>query len=93
MEEKQQFDSWREDVSPCLQSKLDEFHFLGYGRATSEDIWKCVIHRLRKRKDFMHLHEFVNVLLTLKPQDYMTWLTVNSYKEPEDWFFELKNKS
>ena len=91
MEEKQQFEVWRQDLEPAILSKVDEFHFLGYDRATAEEVWECVVYQLRKEKEFIHLHAFVNRILTLKPQTYMTWLTVNSYKNPEDWFGEYES--
>ncbi len=91
MEEKQQFEVWRLDLEPAIQSKVDEFHFLGYDRATVDEVWECTLYQLRKKKEFIHLHAFVNDLLTLKPQTYMTWLTVRSYKEPTDWFAEYES--
>ncbi len=91
MGNKQQFDVWRDQVEPVLQSKVDEFHFLGYERATKDEVWKCIIEQLRKQKAFIHFHDFVNKILTLKPQQYMTWLTVSAYKEPVDWFAEYEN--
>ncbi|WP_017728625.1 post-transcriptional regulator [Halalkalibacterium ligniniphilum] len=92
MSEKQQFEVWREQVRPAVLNKLDEFHFLGYERATEQEVWDCVQYKLRKKKEFIPLYEFVNVILTLSPQFYMTWLTMNAYKEPEDWFKELEAK-
>lgn len=91
MKEKQQFEVWRDDVEPAIRSKVDEFHFLGYDRATADEVWECVLYQLRKKKDFIHLHALVNHLLTLKPQAYMTWLTVRSYKNPADWFAEYES--
>ncbi|MCL7746947.1 post-transcriptional regulator [Halalkalibacter alkaliphilus] len=88
--EKQQFEVWRSDVEPALVSKVDEFHFLGYDRATKDDVWECVLYQLRKKKEFIHINSFVSELLTLKPQTYMTWLTVNAYKDPTDWFREME---
>ncbi|MFC0561838.1 post-transcriptional regulator [Halalkalibacter alkalisediminis] len=86
MGEKQQFEIWRSDIEPALISKLDELHFLGYDRATVDDVWNCVLHQLRKKKEFMHLHHFVNEVLTLKPQTFMNWLTIEAYSDPSDWF-------
>ncbi|WP_332694245.1 post-transcriptional regulator [Halalkalibacter lacteus] len=87
---KQQFEVWRSDLKPAIISKVDEFHLLGYDRATANEVWDCVLYQLRKKKEFTHINSFVNELLTLKPQTYMTWLTVQSYKDPTDWFAELE---
>ncbi|OLO26215.1 hypothetical protein BTR23_23940 [Alkalihalophilus pseudofirmus] len=81
----QQFDVWKEDVLPALQSKVEEFHMLDYHQATLEHIWNSVIYKLRKKKNYIHLHEFVNVILTLRAPEYMNWLTVESYNAT-DWF-------
>ncbi|NEU31559.1 hypothetical protein GN156_12370 [bacterium LRH843] len=90
MGETQQFEVWRHDVEPALVSKVDEFHFLGYDRVTAEDVWECILYQLRKNKEFIHLHSFVNTLLSLKPQTYMTWLTRKAYQNPTEWFAEYE---
>ncbi|GAF65898.1 post-transcriptional regulator [Alkalihalobacillus trypoxylicola] len=89
--EKQQFEAWREVVEPALQSKVDEFHLLGYERVTDQEVWECLMYQLRKSKEFMHLNQFVNHLLSLKPQIYMNWLTIQSYQEPTDWFRDFES--
>ncbi|GAE35094.1 post-transcriptional regulator [Halalkalibacter akibai] len=88
---KQQFEVWRSDIEPALISKVDELHFLGYDRATVDEVWDCVLYQLRKKKEFIHMHHFVNVILTLKPQTFMTWLTIHAYQEPADWFAEYES--
>ncbi|WP_413382298.1 post-transcriptional regulator [Alkalihalobacillus sp. 1P02AB] len=92
MEEKQQFEVWRDAVEPAIQSKVDEFHFLGYERATKEEIWDCLMYQLRKSKEYIHMNQFVNHLLLLKPHVYMNWLTIHAYKEPTDWFVEYEKE-
>ncbi|WP_209122830.1 post-transcriptional regulator [Alkalihalobacillus sp. BA299] len=82
---KQQFEVWKDDVMPALQSKVEEFHMLGYNKATKDQIWKSIIYKLRKKKEYIHLHEFVNVILTLRAPEYMNYLTVESYNA-KDWF-------
>jgi len=86
--EKQQFDVWKDDVFPALQSKLDEFNLLGYDKVKLEEVWQCVLYKLRKQKEFIHLHEFVRVIMTLKVTEYMTWLTIANYKEKESLSIE-----
>ena len=85
MTEKQQYDVWKEDLMPVLQSKVDEFHVLGFESVTTEDIWKCTLYKLRKQKEFIHLHAFVNAILSLRDREYMNWLTLGSY-QVDDWF-------
>ncbi|WP_216829116.1 post-transcriptional regulator [Alkalihalobacterium elongatum] len=83
--QQQQFEVWKDNVMPALQSKLEELHMFGYNKATIDTIWKSVMFKLRKRKDYIHLHEFVNVILTLRAPEYMNYLTVENYNAA-DWF-------
>jgi hypothetical protein len=83
---KQQFDGWREDVEPLLSIKREEFHELGYNRVTEDDLWNYAVDKLRRKKEFTPFYAFVDELLSIQPQGYMTWLTVHAYKEPIDWF-------
>lgn len=85
MEEKQQFEVWKEDVMPALTSKKEEFHMLNYDRVTEEEVWECVLAKLKKEKEFVRIHHLVKMILTLKVTDYMNWLTIGAYKGP-NWF-------
>lgn len=82
---KQQFDVWKEDLMPVLQSKVDEFVLLGFERVSVDDIWECVLYKLRKKKEFIHLNAFVNTIFSLRDREYMNWLTLESY-QADDWF-------
>ncbi len=86
--EQQQFEVWKEDVMPALTSKVEEFHLLGYDRASEEELWECVLARLRKEKKFVQIHYLVHAILTLKVTDYMTWLTIGAYKDQNSFFSE-----
>lgn len=85
MEEKQQFEVWKDDVKPALISKMEEFHLIGYDRVTLEELWECVLAKLKKEKELVRIHNLVRIILTLKATDYMTWLTVAAYRGP-NWF-------
>lgn len=82
---KQQFDVWKEDLRPVLQSKVEEFQQLGLERVEIMDIWECVLYKLRKQTEFIHLHEFVRIILSLRDNEYMNWLTIAKYNT-NDWF-------
>ena len=43
------FSMWREEVDVVLESKREEFALLGYPKATKEDIWNCVMEKLKKK--------------------------------------------
>ncbi|OIJ16590.1 hypothetical protein BKP37_04970 [Anaerobacillus alkalilacustris] len=85
MGDSQQFEIWKKDIMPVLTSKVEEFHMLGYDRATQEDVWECVLAKLKKEKEYVRIHHLVRIILTLKITDYMTFLTVGAYKGP-NWF-------
>ncbi|MFN7249214.1 MAG: post-transcriptional regulator [Anaerobacillus sp.] len=93
MGEQQQFEVWKEDVMPALTSKVEEFHMVGYDRATEEELWECVIAKLQKQKNYVQINHLVNSILTLKATDYMTWLTVGAYKAPNWFASEDENES
>jgi hypothetical protein len=79
MEATQQFEVWREDLQPVLDSKVSEFHQLGYTKATGNEVWNCAIYQLRKRKEFIHRHAFVNIILTIRANEYMNWIMIDNY--------------
>ncbi|WP_090775676.1 post-transcriptional regulator [Shouchella lonarensis] len=85
MGEKQQFDVWQEEIMPALHCKLEEFHDLGYRHVQLQDLWECLITSERKKKSYVPFYAFVDACLSMRPQDYMTWVTMKSYQEPADW--------
>jgi hypothetical protein len=72
---------WKEEVQPAVESKKEEFHYLGYESVTSEEVWECVKGKMKKKKIEPRLHSIVDTILSLSLNDFMTWLTVQSYKE------------
>lgn len=82
---KQQFEVWKEDLMLVLQSKVEEFLLLGFERVSVDEIWECTLYKLRKQKEFIHLHAFVSAIFSLRDREYMNWLTISSYKA-DDWF-------
>jgi Post-transcriptional regulator len=79
--ENTQFSDWRKEVHPAVQSKKEEFHYMGYESVTDEEIWDCVQERLKKKKVEPRLHTLVDQILSLSLNDFMTWLTIQTYKE------------
>jgi hypothetical protein len=85
---KEQWSYWRLKLEPVIQSKVEEFHILGYDTATAKDIWECFIVKLEKNKERpekIRSHWMVAELFRLKANDYMTSLTIEAYKGP-GWF-------
>ncbi|MFC5629814.1 post-transcriptional regulator [Aliibacillus thermotolerans] len=75
------FSMWREEVDVVLESKREEFALLGYTKATKEDIWNCVMEKLKKKEVSVRLHVLVNDILSLRLNEYMNKVTIDSYKE------------
>lgn len=83
MENKQQFEVWRDDLQIVLESKVDELHMLGFTQATCDQVWECALFKLRKKKEPTKLHAFVNTILTIKPSEFMNFLSREQYTTSE----------
>ncbi|WP_054635542.1 post-transcriptional regulator [Thalassobacillus sp. C254] len=83
MKNEQQFDVWKNDLEPVLSSKTEEFQLMGYDKATNEEVWQCVMHKVKKKKEFIRFHALVNEIFTLRVSDYMNQLTIEAYKGPD----------
>jgi hypothetical protein len=79
--EKLEFTQWKDDVQPAVKSKKEEFHYLGYESVTSEEIWECITAKMKKKKIEPRLHAIVDTILSLSLNDFMTWLTIQSYTQ------------
>ncbi|MFC0188045.1 post-transcriptional regulator [Fictibacillus aquaticus] len=77
----EEFQKWKLETEPALQSKMEEFHYLGYESATIEEIWECVMAKAKKKKTEARLHKLVSLILTLTVNDFMNWLTIKAYTE------------
>jgi hypothetical protein len=75
------FAEWKDEVKPAVISKKEEFHYMGYESVTEGEIWECVLTKLKKKKEDPRLHTLVDYILSLTLNDFMTWLTIQSYKE------------
>ncbi|MDR7073629.1 post-transcriptional regulator [Fictibacillus barbaricus] len=76
-----QHTEWKMEVQPAVNSKKEEFHFMGYESVTNEEIWECVLAKMKKKKIEPRLHSLVDMILSLSLNDFMTWLTKKAYTE------------
>jgi hypothetical protein len=67
-----------EELRYVCEMKVQELEMLGYEDITPEDIWKCVSE---KYKEVPPLYKVVNDILSLKPGQWMNWLTMRAYKD------------
>nr|WP_274362780.1 MULTISPECIES: post-transcriptional regulator [unclassified Paenibacillus] len=64
-------------IEEVCNSKAEEFHMLGYDRVSGKDIWDCVSS---KYKETPPIHKVVNDILSLKPTQFMNWMTLSVWK-------------
>lgn len=84
METLQTVEEWKEMLKPALESKVSEFQMMGYSKATSADVWDCLVKKVWKGNPEKRLYEVVQDIFHLDTTLYMSYLTVNAYQEEED---------
>ncbi|MGN8645623.1 post-transcriptional regulator [Gracilibacillus sp. HCP3S3_G5_1] len=72
---------WKHELHDVLESKVNEFQLLDYSKATSEDIWNCLLEKVWKGDPKKSLHEVVQDIFHLHPNLFMTYLTQQSFKD------------
>lgn len=93
-----QYDHFRIQVKPVLESKLDEFRLLGYGTISENELWEFLLKKKWKKvKEDVRLYEIIQDILSIKVNDYLNYATVEAYKanefslnSEEDWKELLK---
>jgi hypothetical protein len=71
-----------EMIEQLCNSKADEFRMLGYEQVTGREVWDCIAEKYQK-KGFPPLHQIVNDILSLKSTQFMNWMTMSIYKNPQ----------
>jgi len=84
LESTKMLESLRDQLKPAILSKLNEFEILGYESVQEDDIWKFLLmKKWRKLKeDDIQLHKLVNDILSVRIQEYMTFITVEAFQTP-----------
>jgi predicted nucleic acid-binding protein len=77
-------DHYRSKVQPALESKLAEFHLLGYDSVTENELWKFLVKKKWKKvKAEMRLFEIVQEIFSVRVSDYISFATIDAYKTTE----------
>jgi hypothetical protein len=77
-------DHYRTKVHLVLESKLAEFHLLGYDSVTENELWRYLVKKKWKKvKDEMRLFEIVQEIYSVKVSDYINFATIDAYKTTE----------
>ena len=80
------YEKFREKVQPVIESKLEEFHILGYERVTDKELWDYLTQKIwRKPKDDVHLYELVSDIFAVKVSDVVHFRTI-AEMQTADWF-------
>lgn len=87
MTEDHPYDKYREQITPAIISKVEEFILLGYDRTSEDQVWACLKKKVwKKKKDDIRIHQLVSDVMKLPVQTYMSYLTVQSYSDPTFFF-------
>ncbi|KLV22351.1 post-transcriptional regulator [Niallia circulans] len=75
------YDQYRSQVKPVLNSKLEEFHLLGYETIKEDELWAFLTNKKwRKPAQDIRISELVQDILNVKVVDYMNFATIEAYK-------------
>lgn len=90
MEADNQYDHFRDQVRPVLESKLEEFRILGYDSISEEDLWNFLLRKKwKKAKEKVKLFQVIQDIFSIKVSDYISFATIEAYKENE---FSMNNE-
>lgn len=84
MRVEQTVNEWKSIIRPVIESKVNEFLEMGYSKATSEDLWTCLEHRVWKGNPTKKIHEVVQDVFHLSPDVYMSYLTLHAFQDDTD---------
>lgn len=85
MTQKDEIEKYRHHVKPALVSKAEEFKILDYGDVTESEIWNYLRNKKWKKKTELMVHEMVADIMAVKPSEFMTFATIESFKSGS-WF-------
>ncbi len=70
--------SLTDELLHLLEDKMEEFHWLGYNQVTVQDLWMYFRGQVKRRPK--SLHELVNAVLCLQPQEFMNYSMTQAYR-------------
>ncbi|WP_226583311.1 post-transcriptional regulator [Halobacillus litoralis] len=83
MEASKNVSQWKDEITFVLQSKVEEFHLLGYDRATKEEVWDCLVTKVWKGEPELRLHQVVQDVFHLSSHTYTSYLTTEAYQNDD----------
>lgn len=77
------WESYRQELIPALESKLTELSLLGYAKVTEDQLWTFLLaKKWKKLSGDIHIHRLVRDILQVKPQEFMSYQTIEAFKSP-----------
>jgi hypothetical protein len=77
-----EYDRFRTEVKPALDSKVEEFSLLGYGTIDEQQLWNFLTSKKWKKvKNDIKLYEIVGEIMSLKLGEYMNYASVEALKQ------------
>lgn len=84
MEIENNYEFFRSQVGPALQSKLEEFRLLGYKAISEPELWEFLLKKKwKKATEEIKLHQVIQDILSVKVSDYISFATIEAYKATE----------
>ncbi|MER2058667.1 MAG: post-transcriptional regulator [Niallia sp.] len=75
------YDQYRSQVKPVLDSKIEEFHLLGYDTIKEDELWVFLTKKKwKKPSEEIRISELVQEILNVKVADYMNYATIEAFK-------------
>jgi hypothetical protein len=75
------YDQYRSQVKPVLDSKIEEFHILGYDTIKEDELWVFLTKKKwKKPSEDIRISELVQEILNVKVADYMNYATIEAFK-------------
>jgi hypothetical protein len=81
MESRHSYEAYRNQVTPALNSKREEFEMLGYGSVSEQQLWDFLVQKKwKKQKEDIRLYEIVAEIMAVQPGEFMNHATVEAFK-------------
>lgn len=74
---------WKDMMQPALESKKGEFQLMGYEKASTEEIWNCLVLKVWKGNPPKRVYEVVQDIFHLASNIYLSYLTVKAYEDDD----------
>ncbi len=75
--------AWKKEIGIVIDSKVREFHIIGYRAATHQEVWDCLLEAVWEGEPELYIYEVVQDVLSLKGNTYMNFLTKNTYVDQD----------